>query len=289
MIKPMLARDHPNAFEDDNYIWETKYDGARILANANKAGFELQSRSGRDKTKQFPELVFNTRVPAILDGEVVCYDEHGRSIFNSIQSRVNRTKDIPWAVDAYPVVFEVFDILEAQMNGTMTNLRHQTLEDRKRILEKVLEPTDNVRKSEYVIGDGISLFNDAKSRQLEGVIGKHLKSRYQEGAREWLKVKVWQIGTFLVVGYTAGTGWREKTFGALVLSDMKGEYVGAVGTGFNDAEIGKLMTKFVPASCPFPREPEPATWVRPFAVKIRYLEYTNDGQLRFPSYKGMVK
>ena len=92
----------------------------------------------------------------------------------------------------------------------------------------------------------------------------------------------------MAVGYTAGTGWRTSTFGALVLSDAKGNYAGEVGTGFNDETISDLAKMFSPGVCPFHHEPEPATWIKPFAIRVRYLEFTNDRVLRFPSFKGVV-
>ena len=263
-------------------------DGARVLAKVNGTGYQLQARSGSDKTNLFPELKFKAKTSCILDGEMVCYDENGRLSFNLIQRRINRVNNIRWAVDSFPVVYEVFDVIEAELQGNDVNLRQVSLKGRKQILDNLLSFSDNVRLSPYD-GDGTRLFDLAKEKGLEGIVGKHLDSFYLEGKREWLKIKVWQEDTFLVVGYTEGTGWRASTFGALVLSDLKGNYVGAVGTGFNDEEISRLCGMFVPAPCPFPREPETATWIKPFAVKVRYLEKTNDGQLRFPSYKGRGK
>ncbi|KKK60842.1 hypothetical protein LCGC14_3020350, partial [marine sediment metagenome] len=65
------------------------------------------------------------------------------------------------------------------------------------------------------------------------------------------------------------------------------------GTGMNQDDTGPksiayLMSMFSPAQCPWPKEPEQATWVKPFAVYIQYLEYSNDGIMRFPSFKGVV-
>lgn len=282
MIKPMLARDEPKVFNDPNYLWERKYDGARIIAFNNNSKYRLQSRSGRDKTELFPELEIVTRLPAVLDGEIVPVDESLG--FNGIQRRVNRTRDISWAQKEYPAKLMVFDIIE--LDGT--SLEICELEKRKLALEKVLVPSENVQIAPYT-PDGVSLYDTMLSQGLEGVVGKHKRGHYLQDRREWLKVKTWQSDTFFACGYTAGTGWRETTFGALVLTDKKGRYVGEVGTGFNNADIDTLMVRFEPTGiCPFGKEPEPATWVQPFPVRIQYLEYTNDGILRFPSFKGLV-
>jgi len=99
---------------------------------------------------------------------------------------------------------------------------------------------------------------------------------------------------------TPGTGWRESTFGALVLGKLDDgnlTYVGCVGTGFNDQEIADLYADMKSATLfvsPFGRVtsevPRDVVWVKPqIKVKVRFLEYTNFGILRFPAYTGRVK
>lgn len=278
-VKPMLAKLQNEAFVQDNFIWEQKYDGARIIAVVQDGNARLFSRSGKEKTSMFPEIKIETVKNAILDGEIIS----GNS-FNDMQHRF-RQNGVSQAVKEYPAKYAVFDILEC----SDIDLRSMSLWKRKEILKLNLKETNNVTLAPYV-QDGVTLFNFMKEHQLEGVIGKPLSSPYIEGNRtNWLKVKTWQKGVFLAVGYTKGTGWRENLFGALVLSDVKGNYVGSVGTGFDDDMIKQIMNYFYPGPCPFPREPEPATWIIPFAIDVQYLEYTNDGKLRFPSFKGMAE
>ena len=279
MIKPMLCKLQDKPFNSERVIWEPKYDGVRILAKVDAAGYKLQARSGADKTNLFPELKLASRLPAVFDGEIVAMS--GK--FNGIQHRANRINGIANAVDQHPVIYKIFDILE--LDGV--DMTATSLENRKGILTRVLTSSENVSESKYT-HDGVQLFDWAKENQQEGIVGKSLAGRYMAGKREWLKVKCWQEEEFLVVGFTKGTGWRASTFGALVLSDNKGNYVGSVGTGFDNAEIERLCERFMEGTCPFPREPEQATWVQPFAVKVKFLEKTSDGMLRFPSYKGVV-
>lgn len=279
-IKPMLAKDGGQAVNSPNLLWEQKYDGARILSFVNGA-YRLQARTGTNKTATFPELHLQTNLPVILDGEIVLTS--GLSFQDSIQSRVNRQNNISFGVKAYPAKLMVLNILE--VDGK--NVEALPLIDRKDLLAQVLVPTDNVELAPYT-DDGETLFTQTKAAQLEGIVGKHKHGKYLRDKREWLKVKYWQLGTFMAVGYTAGTGWRVSTFGALVLADTKGKYVGEVGTGLTDTIISDLMKMFSRGVCPFSREPEPATWIKPFAIKVRYLELTNLGVLRFPSFKGVV-
>lgn len=282
-IKPMLARDGGCATNSPDMLWEEKYDGARIIALVSGKSVQLQARSGTDKTATFPELRLETKLPAIIDGEVI--SANGKSFQEGIQPRVNvsDSRKISERVKTLPAKMMVFDVLEID-GKSVENLPLLT---RKELLAQTLVVTENVHLAPWT-DDGEALFARAKAQQQEGIVGKAKLGRYLRDKREWVKVKCWQEDTFLAVGYTAGTGWRVPTFGALVLSDIRGRYVGEVGTGFNDGDLVDLMRMFSPATCPFPREPEPATWIKPFAIRVRFLEVTNEGMLRFPSFKGVV-
>lgn len=281
MIKPMLCKlgteEELKNLSNINWIFEPKLDGARIIAVVNSGAVRLFGRSGSEKTKLFPDLKIETHGDCILDGEVVS----GNS-FNDLQHRVNRQNGIAQAIQDYPARFSVFDILECQG----VNVRNAVLAARKEFLRQMLTETDNVKMTSSA-RDGVALFELMKANSLEGVVGKSLTGLYHENSREWLKVKCWQEAAFVAVGYTAGTGWRTSTFGALVLADPQGNYVGSVGTGFNAEDIRNLVKMFSAGTCPFPREPEPAKWIKPFPVKIKFLEKTNQGQLRFPVFKGV--
>jgi len=288
MIKPMLCERRPEPFNNDRYLWETKYDGIRIIAGVQE-GYSLQARSGTDKTNLFPELNLETKVSAVLDGELVCYKE-GKLVFNGIQHRANRINNVTLASKGHPATYEVFDILMADGQ----DLQRLPLAKRKEILNAVLIPTNNVKVASYT-EDGVSLFQEAMDNHTEGVVGKLKAGAYRQGKRDWIKVKAIQSGEFTICGYTQGTGWRASTFGALVLGKYHNDefvYVGSVGTGFDEDEIRRLHQRMLAlgsASCPFRREPEKAPWIKPVIdVLVQYLEMTRDGRLRFPSYKGMI-
>ena len=311
MIKPMLAEssprpvgdEYPAVFRDGNYIWEYKEDGIRVLSFINRGIDSLQARSGTDKTRTFPELRIETKCPATLDGEVV--SATGLSFQDSIQKRMNRIHDIDSMAKLFPAKKVIFDILE--VNGE--NIEHLPLEARKEILADIFIPTNNSELGIYS-EDGAGMWRGVLAKGLEGLVGKRKDGLYLRNKRHWLKVKAWKRNygkdstgeTFLVVGYTKGTGWRESTFGALVLGRLEKDgsttYVGGVGTGMKsrmvsvaseNVTIAGLMSMFsiVPA-CPWAKEPERATWVKPFPIRIQYLEYSNDGMVRFPSFKGVV-
>jgi len=283
----MLAKLEPEPFNDPQYLWEIKYDGIRIITRTQQGSYLLQARSGTNKTRLFPELNLETKVPAILDGELVCYSE-GKPTFNNIQHRANRVKDIEVISLQYPATFEVFDILMADGQ----DLQKFPLEERKEILESTLIPTNNVRVAPYIKGNGIELFESIIDRKMEGIIGKLITGTYQQGKRKWIKIKTNKLDEFIICGYTKGTGWRASTFGALILgkpTNNKLTYVGSVGTGFDEVEINRLYQKMLSLKqpiCPFDEEPEEAVWIKPvISCMVQYLEVTGDGRLRFPSYK----
>jgi len=290
-IKPMLceARDEP--FNDERYIWETKYDGVRAITEVGDQ-VRIFARSGNERSHQFPELEFSTRVSCVLDGEIVTYQADGRLEFNGVQHR-NRQNGVDQAARQFPATYEVFDILEA--NGI--DLMGLPLMKRKEMLNVVLIPTSNVRIAPYV-DDGVTLFQNTEwsmSTSERGVVGKRKDGTYQQDKRLWIKVKVHKWGEFLIVGYTDGTGWRASTFGALVLADDDMNYVGSVGTGFDDVEISRIfgrLASLAVEACPFkpfPPDLKGAHFVVPeVRIKLRYLDMTKDGKVRFPSYKGMM-
>ncbi len=291
LIKPMLARLADPEWlgrENSDYLFEVKYDGARCIAQSFAPDTRIWSRSGREMTNNFPEIVVNSRLPVVLDGEIISCDETGKSIFNRVQHRTTRENHVEWAMKEYPCSYEVFDIVAAD-GKDLTGL---PLIARKEILNKLLIPTQNVRIAPYM-EDGAKLFAEMELKKWEGVIGKTKGGIYLPGKREWLKVKVGMDEIFHICGYTEGTGWRTSTFGALVLGKLtqKGfQYVGAVGTGFDTAMINSLyddLKQLPRVSCAFGAPPEPATWVLPaMQCLVHFAEYTGDGKCRFPSFKG---
>jgi bifunctional non-homologous end joining protein LigD len=159
-----------------------------------------------------------------------------------------------------------------------------------------------VRLSEF-FDDGRALLAAAKEQGLEGVVAKRVGSRYAVGkrTRDWLKVKTHGDQEFVIAGYTKGQGRRSGSFGSLVLGYWRGDefaYAGNVGTGFNEAEIDRLLKNLKPLERedpPFPEVPKmpkvrkgDVAWVEPKLVaQVEFAEWTHDGHLRAPVYKGL--
>ncbi len=285
MIKPMLAHLEPRPYNDGKMLWEEKFDGARLLAFVENGQVRLQARSGTDKSDLFPELAIETKVTAILDGEVTC------ATFNGIQHRINRGSGIAQASKTFPAQFKVFDVVEAKG----IDLMGIPLIQRKAILQDIMLPNETTVVTPWSM-DGVVLFDEMIAAGKEGVIGKPLDSLYIEDNRGvWIKAKCNKTEVFTVCGYTKGTGWREDSFGALVLGKRENgklTYVGSVGTGFTCKKIAELLAllkeNVIPES-PFGYNPMGnvmTTWVMPLLdIKVRFLEYTDDGLLRFPAYQ----
>ena len=269
-----------------------KFDGYRALAHVRGGDCTLVSRNDNDLTERFPEVAKAVakavKSPnAVVDGEVCRIDPSGRASFSELQRGTGA------------LVFYAFDLLELD-GEPQTEL---PLRERKDALRELLDArVANVVYSES-FDDGDALFEVARERGLEGVVAKRLDSVYKEGrrTRDWLKVKTEHNEEFVVAGYTRGGGRRAGTFGSLVLAVADGgelRYVGNVGTGFDDAEIRKLLTLLEPLrrdSPPFAVEPKlprvrkgDVHWVEPrLLVQVRFGEWTHDGHLRHPAYLGI--
>lgn len=295
-VKMMLARSRREPFSKPGWIFELKLDGYRMLAGKSAAGAELITRNENDATPSFPELAAAIAAlpydELILDGEVVAHDDAGLPSFQRLQKRARLTRaiDIERASRHQPTTFYVFDILAA----LGYDLRSLPLIERKRLLQIVLPPTGPLRYVEHFDEAGQDLYHQVVGLGLEGVVGKKADSRYR-GARsgDWIKVRADRTADFVIVGYTLPKGSRSG-FGALHLGGYYGDqlqYAGRVGTGFSNAQLGSLretLDKRQRESPPFSgRTPSGAEhrWVEPELVcEVRYLEATEEGLLRQPSF-----
>ena len=235
-LPPMLATLADAPFSDENWIFEPKLDGYRMLALIRGGSARLLSRNGRDSSDQYPFLLQDLNKwpvqEAILDGEVVALDESGRPCFQCLQDHLkNRGRSPKEGGGKIAVVYYVFDILF--LNGY--SLLGLPLSRRKKVLEGILAPSYRIRPVEYFDSDGKKVYDTAAAFGLEGIMAKRKDSTYASGQRsaDWLKVKQIQSDEFIIAGYTGGAGNRAKTFGALVLGsyDQRGNWFLAAAWG----------------------------------------------------------
>ncbi len=291
---PMLATLAEDVPRGAGWEFEVKWDGYRAIASVSQGEATLTSRNGNDLTGRFEhvakEIAKAVKTPdCVLDGEVCALDESGRSSFSAMQQGKAGT----------PLVFYVFDLLELE-GEPLVDL---PLVERRKRLEQLLDKRNRTLRLSEPFDDGVALLQAATKQHLEGIMAKRLDSRYVQGkrTRDWLKVKTHGEQEFVIVGFTKGTGRRASSFGSLVLGYYQGGelvYAGNVGTGFNSREIEKLLDKLRPLkrdTSPFrevPKMPKvrksDVIWVEPKLVcEVEFAEWTHDGRLRAPAYKGL--
>jgi bifunctional non-homologous end joining protein LigD len=298
-IAPMLATLAEKPFSHPDWVFEIKWDGIRALAWIDDGRLELHSRTGRTITTQYPELAtLPERVKArqaILDGEIVVLDANGRSDFERLQSRMNVDRPTALMQRQAPIIYYLFDVLYA--DGY--DLREVPLVDRKQFLRALVNWGDPVRYADHQAEMGKELFDLAKSKGLEGIIGKHAQSAYASARTSaWLKFKIVSELDAVIGGWTEPRGSREH-FGALLLGLYEGEklrFIGGVGTGFTEKTQQEVFDQIEPlatTSCPFDAVPdtkEKATWMEPRLVaRVKYGNWTEERRLRAPVYLGLRK
>jgi bifunctional non-homologous end joining protein LigD len=294
-LAPMLAETAEAPFDREDWIFELKYDGYRMIARREGGTPELRYRSGDEVTGLFPEVakaIEMLPVDAVLDGEVVVLGRDGRPSFQLLQRRgqLSRREDRLRASIESPATLFAFDLL--WVGGR--DLRALPLRERKRLLAEVAPRLGPVRFAEHIEVKGRALYREVEARGLEGIMAKRGDSPYRSGrSSAWLKVRAARTADLAVVGFTAPRGGRAR-FGALLLAsadDGGFTYAGSVGSGFTDRQLDELHARLAartrptpPCSGPIPRG-RGNTWVEPeLVVEVRYREWTEEGLLRQPVF-----
>jgi bifunctional non-homologous end joining protein LigD len=299
--EPMMAVLTNAAFDDDEWLFEVKWDGHRCLANLGTAT-RLTSRTKRDMTAQFPELIDMHRQlaarNAVVDGEIVALDRNGRPSFERMQDRFHRTpEELARNKGRVPVQFLAFDLL--WLDGQP--LVDLPLVERRARLNEVLVETRDIRLSQVVEGAGRRFFDQVRELELEGIVAKRAASPYRPGVRsyDWRKIKALCLQDCVIVGWTPGKGGRAATLGSLLLAvydDGRLRYAGNVGTGFTHTFLADLLEHLQELQVPTPMfegfegtpRPRGARFVRPELVcEVEYLKWTQDDKLRAASFKGL--
>ncbi|MFC3774880.1 ATP-dependent DNA ligase [Mycolicibacterium holsaticum] len=290
-LAPMLSKEGSVArLKAGQWAFEGKWDGYRVIVDADQGRLTVRSRRGRDVTGEFPQFESLAADLAehhvILDGEAVALDESGVPSFSEMQNRARSTRVEFWA----------FDILH--LDGR--SLLRAKYSDRRKILEALAEGGGLI-VPDTLPGDGPEALEQARKKRWEGVVAKKRDSTYQPGRRSssWIKDKLWNTQEVVIGGWRQGEGGRSSGIGSLMLGiPAKGglKFVGRVGTGFTDKALTELKKTLKPLETdesPFndrlPRQDaKGVTFVRPELVgEVRYSERTSDNRLRQPSWRGL--
>ena len=302
-IRPMLACPGKLPRGERAFAYELKWDGVRALAYCEPGRVRLESRNLRDVTSQYPEVTRALREAlgareALLDGEVVAFDEAGRPDFQLLQRRMHLASDaaVRRRMADTPATYLAFDVLHLDGRSLM---ELPYAERRQRLEELDLGSGPHLQTPANHRGDGRALLELTRERGLEGLVAKRLDSTYQPGrrSRAWIKVKNVRTTELVVGGWLRGQGGREGRLGALLVGyyDADGElrYAGRVGTGFTDRTLDDLARILEPLhrkGSPFAgrQPPKEAVYVDPELVaQVEFNEWTRAGTLRAPSYKGL--
>ncbi|MBU8808992.1 ATP-dependent DNA ligase [Mycolicibacterium goodii] len=288
---PMLATEGSvSRYKAGQWAFEGKWDGYRVIIDANHGKLQIRSRNGRDVTREYPQFKALAADLAehhvVLDGEAVALDENGIPSFGEMQNRARSTRVEFWA----------FDIL--WLDGR--SLLRAKYSDRRKLLEALADGGGLIVPG-LLPGDGADAMEHVRKKRFEGVVAKKWDSTYQPGRRSssWIKDKIWDTQEVVIGGWRQGEGGRSSGIGALVLG-IPGpdglQFVGRVGTGFTEKELGRLKdllkplhTDTSPFNAPLPKvDARGVTFVRPELVgEVRYSERTSDNRLRQPSWRGL--
>jgi bifunctional non-homologous end joining protein LigD len=304
-IEPMKAKLVEKPPATDDWVYELKFDGIRLIAIKADKRVSLLSRNENELSGRFPAIIEAIKnLPArefVIDGEVVALDDKGRSSFQLLQA-------LQMEGQKSPVYFYAFDLL--QLDGK--SLLGLPLEARKKFLEELCAGAgDPIRYSGVIGGDAKRLLEEVERRGLEGLIGKQRNSVYEPDRRSgaWIKLKCVNEQEFVIGGYTPPQGAR-KHFGAILVGyydNNKLVFAGKVGTGFTVKSLSilhKKLQKEEQNDCPFvdlpskqngqwvqaitPSMMKKMHWVNPkFIAQIKFAEWTRDKKLRAPVFLGL--
>ncbi|BCO82744.1 multifunctional non-homologous end joining protein LigD [Mycobacterium paraintracellulare] len=290
-IAPMLAtHGSVTALKAGQWAFEGKWDGYRLLIEADHGAFRVRSRRGREVTQEYRELRWLADDLAdhhvVLDGEAVVLDSSGVPNFHEMQNRGRGSRVEFWA----------FDLL--YLDGR--SLLRARYRDRRKLLE-MLAAGSRLIVPDLLPGDGREALEHSAERGWEGVIAKKRDSTYQPGRRSssWIKDKHWNTQEVVIGGWKAGEGGRSSDIGSLLMGIPTAgglHFAGRVGTGFTDRDLANLKKTLAPLHTdespfdpPLPRsEARGVTYVRPELVgEVRYSEWTPDDRLRQSSWRGL--
>lgn len=282
-IKPMLSTLVKQPFTDENYVYEVKWDGYRIIAHCHKGKVWLQSRGGQDYSKKYPSIVRALKalnIDCILDGEVVYLNNAGKPDFDALQ-RVNGQNA--------PIVYYAFDLL--WMKGK--DLMKQPLLERKELLKQVVGENQTIKYSDH-FDDGLLLFEHIKNIGLEGIVAKRKDSQYipDDRSKKWLKITTEKRQEFVIGGWVESEKrdtFRTLLFGAYEDGNLK--WKGHAGGGFKEKDMPSILNRLKKIEIrenPFDSDVEYSEgkphWVKPELVaNIKFATLTRSGKIRKPA------
>jgi bifunctional non-homologous end joining protein LigD len=289
---PMLATLSQSPPTGDSWVHEAKLDGFRVLARLDDGDVSMWSRNGLDVADRFRRVALDLgrglrTFTCVVDGEVCAVDQGGVPRFQLLQN------------GGGTLVYYLFDLLEVERRSYIG----RTFDERRAALERLVDERAPTIRLSRAFDDGPALLQQTAANGLEGIVSKRRKSTYAVGrrSRDWQKVKHHANDVFAIAGYLPGQGRRSR-LGSLVLAARDGDelsYVGLVGAGLSEPVIDELLAEIEKRRTEEPqiavkrRDPrlrrDRVIWCKPtLTCRVEFAEWTNDGRLRSPVFKGLV-
>lgn len=292
-VEPCLALLSAKAPSGPDWAFEAKWDGYRLAVHLEPGRMvRVLTRGCHDWTSRFPTIAHDIRDlgldTAIIDGEAVVPGDRGASDLNALQQALGGRGGKRSAAGA---ILYAFDLL--YLNGR--DLRPLPLVERRALLASVIgKQHTSLRLSDEINADGAEFLKFACQLGLEGIIAKRRDAPYRPGrGGDWLKIRCIQSETFLILGYEP-SAVALGGIGRLLLAARKGDtlkYVGSVGTGFTVKTATALRKQLAALQIDKPAisiKAKGMVWVTPaLSAEIAFRGWTNDGNLRHASYKGL--
>ena len=246
-VAPMLAKAVPKNKWPREKLVEYKYDGARYQIHRNNDAVIIFNRKGVIVTEQFPDVVTEVRsweiTPFIVDSEIYPINEDGSPAKFQLMNARFHSKDANKGVEKCPVAIAIFDCLMIRGNGLIDT----PLKDRLQFIELFPDQAARVVNPDNTM----AFYAEAISKGYEGIMIKDLNQTYKSKNRGWFKYKPPQINLDVVItGARYGDGKRSSVFASfdMAVSDSDGGFIniGAIGSGFNDAQFLMITRQLKP-------------------------------------------
>ena len=286
-MAPIATEQIPDGEE---WGYQLKWDGVRILSLIEGDGIRLVSRKLLDKTPLYPEIL-SALSPLkgqrlMLDGEVVFFDpDLGRPVFQKVLQR-ERSRSVSSRSPA--LTYVLFDLLIE--NGR--DLRSLPYIERHQRLKEIAPASPGLLTAD-LFGDGESLWAWAEERGWEGIVIKRLSSPYREGKKhqDWFKKKI----AVQLQAEAPGLILRDGRVASLILTGENDSYIGRASLGLN-GDTKRRLLNYAAAHAgtvhwnPLPSDlkKETLVWLsKPLHVEVTFLEWSQDGMMRHPKLLGI--
>ena len=296
-IQPMEPISVTNMVTGEDWIHEIKWDGIRGLSYIEDGHLQIYTKRGNERTAYYPELsdiiTLLGAKQAILDGEIVIFDDAGNPSFYSslVRERVKDIKKVRYYSESYPAKYILFDII--YLNGK--DLTQTLLMERKKILESVINRSSDITLTDSFT-EGNELYKLMKEKNWEGIVSKRKDSRYSPGKahNSWFKTKL----SRKMLAVAGGLQWNSNMPNSLLLGVYRENsltFIGKASLGLNQEQLYILKEQSAILGlkeCPFSRESIAGlkgnfTWLAPsLTCWVHFMEYTIDGHLRHPKILG---